>query len=106
MKITFTLLIIIICVISAYAQNSPANGNVNINRPVVILSDTARYQIIKLDYTNAIVKLDRFTGKTYVCDYNRRKWQLLEVKGGLPAVATSTAPKYQIYSEGEYFTFR
>jgi len=106
MKITFILLTIIICGSGAYAQNYPATGNVN--KPLIILSDTARYQLVSMNQTGLlVVKLDRFSGKSYFFDTTngRRRWYPLEVRGGLPASSTNTTPKYQIYSEADDFNF-
>ncbi|HEY8562322.1 MAG TPA: hypothetical protein VIL74_18240 [Pyrinomonadaceae bacterium] len=109
MKITFFLLVFVVCAVGAAAQTNSAPGNVNINKPLTVLPDTARYQLVKLEYIspiiiNGMIKLDRYNGKTSIYDPGRRRWILLSVRGGLPA-ASSDSPKYQIFSEGETLTF-
>ncbi len=106
MKITFALFITIICAVGADAQTSPISGSVSINRPVVVLPDTARYQLVPMaSYSTTTVKLDRYTGKTYIYDLGRRKWFLLDVRGRLPTSSTNATPKYEIYAEWENFNF-
>jgi hypothetical protein len=102
MKITFILIFIIICGISVYPQNNPTSGNVRNNKPQIILSDTARYEIVFLSQIPLTVKLDRYTGKTYQYFNEKRKWYLLEVRGGLPSAAANLTPTYQICDDGEF----
>lgn len=109
MKITTALLIGFVCGIAAYGQTSPVPATVNIPKPVTVLPDNARYKLVKLEYfssviNNGIIMLDRYTGKTSSYDPGKRKWYLLNVRGGLPASSSDT-PKYQFFSEGEYYTF-
>lgn len=102
MKITFSLLIIVICAVGASAQNNPVSGSIGINRPVVVVAATTRYQLVSVNFYNfSLIKLDRFTGKTYLYEPTRRKWYPIDVRGGLPVASTNTTPKYEIYSEGE-----
>ncbi len=106
MKISFSLLITIIFAVGAYAQTTSIAGNVNLNRPVTVLPDTARYQLVPLvSFGATVVRLDRYTGKTYIYEQGRRKWFLLEVRGGLPAFSTQMHPRYEIYAESEGFNF-
>jgi hypothetical protein len=98
MKIIIVLLIGLIGgSAAAYAQNTTVTGNNN--KPVIILPENTRYQILTMLQIDLIfVRLDRYTGKTHIYDPGRRRWYPLEVRGGLPA-ATSNTPKYQIYTE-------
>jgi hypothetical protein len=102
MKITFSLLIIVICAVGAFAQNNPVSGSIGINRPVVILSANTRYQLIPVNFYNFnLLKLDRFSGKTNFYEPSRKKWYPIDVRGGLPTPSTYATPKYEIYAEGE-----
>ena len=101
MKIIFALLIGLACGVGAYAQDNSVPEKVIIGNPVIILPDTARYQLIRFS-SDVLVKFDRYTGKTFFYDRNGVRWRLLDVRGGLPA-GTGTTPKYQIYNEGEYY---
>jgi hypothetical protein len=89
MKIIIALLIGLACGVGANAQNNPAPENTN--KPLIILPDTARYQLLRLG-VGSVIKLDRFTGKTYIYDLlARRKWLPLVVRGGLPPSPSTTA---------------
>jgi hypothetical protein len=107
MKIIISLLMTIVCGIGATAQTGAVPENINIPKPLVILPETARFQILIM-YTQIgeVFKLDRQTGKTYVYNAGRVKWILLDVRGGLPAVPNTSAPRYQIYDTGSgYYPF-
>lgn len=99
MKIIIAFLISIICGLSIYSQTTTRPRNVNSSNPQIILSDTARYEIVIFNET--IVKLDRYTGKTYFYYNQKRKWYLMDVRGGLPNQSANLTPRYQIYGEGE-----
>jgi len=100
MKIIIAFLISIICGLSIYSQTTTRPRSINRSNPQIILSDASRYEVISL--TDIIVKLDRYTGKTYFYYYyGKRKWYLMDVRGGLPNQSTNLTPRYQIYVEGE-----
>jgi len=102
MKLTFIVLITVICTVGVYAQNNPVSGSIGINRPVVILPANARFQLVPVIFYNfSFVKLDRYTGKTGLYEPQRRKWYPIDVRGGLPVASTNTTPKYELYNEGE-----
>jgi hypothetical protein len=106
MKISFTLLISIICAVGAYAQATQISGNVGFNRPVNILPENARFQLVPVSQISInLIKLDRFTGRTQSYDYSRRRWLPLQVRGGLPVSSNNTSPKYEIYAEGSDANF-
>jgi len=102
MKTVIALLIGLVCGVGAYAQNNSFPEKVIIGSPVLVLPDTARYQLIRFS-SEILVKFDRFTGKTFAYDRNGNRWRLLDVRGGLPAGAPGTTPQYQIYNEGENY---
>lgn len=104
MKITFSFLISIFCCLFVYSQQSPVPQDLGGGNSRLICSDTARYQIILFNQGALTVKLDRYTGRTYQYSNERRRWYLLEVRGGLPSGAANSAPKYRIYeAEQLYF---
>ena len=100
MKIAITCLIIFFCAAGAFSQTTPRPGIIKSDAQV-ILFDSARFEMIPAE--SSIVKLDRFTGKTFYFEPSRRKWYLLEVRGGLPNEAGNVTPKYQIHTEGSGF---
>lgn len=103
MKTTFAVLIIAICAVGAFAQDTRVSGSIYTNKPLVILPENARFQLVMLaTYGNNVIRLDRFTGKTHIFEIMERKWYVIQVRGGLPAASTNGMPKYEIYgSEGD-----
>lgn len=101
MKITITFLILFFCAVGAYSQTTPRPGVIKSDAQV-ILFDSARYEMVPAALS--VVRLDRYTGKTYYFEPPRGKWYLLEVRGGLPNEAGNVTPKYQIYNEGKEFS--
>jgi len=102
MKLIFTLLIVIVCGAGVFAQNTAPNPRrINGTPTQILLTDTARYEIIAETGTQ-LMKLDRYTGKTYWIGstgfMGKRKWIRYDVVGGLPT-STDQTPKYQIISE-------
>lgn len=97
MKIVLALLGSLVCGVCAYAQTGKLPQDVNISRPVIVLPETARYQIIPIIQFGLHVKLDRYSGKTYQYDPGRARWYLLNVRGGLPTAGSNLTPRYQIY---------
>ena len=104
MKIAFALLIMFICAFGIAAQTTPISGNIGLNKPLRILPDNARFQLIPLSVQSfSVFRLDRFTGKTAAYDWGRRRWYPISVRGGLPASSNNAAPKYEMYAEGQGF---
>lgn len=98
MKITITFLIVFsFCVVGAYSQTTPRPGIIK-NDTQVILFDSARFEMIPA--AMSLIKLDRYTGKTFYFEPSRKKWYLLEVRGGLPNETGNVTPKYQIQTIG------
>lgn len=94
--ITFLIVFFFSCAVGAYAQTTPRPGILKNDAPV-ILFDSARFEMVPA--ASSVVKLDRFTGKTHYYEPLRKKWYLLEVRGGLPNEAGNVTPKYQIHAE-------
>jgi hypothetical protein len=107
MKLIISLLITIICAVAIAAQTT-SRPRISGNNTSNILLDSARFEIIKWEEsTPQSIKLDRYTGKTYLYGIGggifnaSRKWFLLSVKGGLPAAPTDLLPRYNIYEGSE-----
>ncbi len=102
MKITFTLLIIFICGIGIFAQTGSRPRSVSGNQSQILISDNARFEIFSFSQTQLTIKLDRYTGKTFLYYVEgKRRWFLMEVRGGLPDESKNTIPKYEIIGEGD-----
>jgi hypothetical protein len=95
--ITFLIVFFFSCAVGAYSQNTPRPGIVK-GGGQAILFDSARFEMFPAEMS--VVRLDRFTGKTHYYEPQRRRWYLLEVRGGLPNEAGNVTPKYQINTEG------
>lgn len=107
MKIIIALLVALLGVAAAAAQTATRPRSVAANQPPTLLSDNARFELVKLSdqtiapVTGAIVRLDRYTGRThYYSIDSKRRWALLGVRGGLPDETGNTTPKYQIFDDG------
>lgn len=101
MKIAIALFITAICGIGAYAQTNQRPRSVSSSQTQVVISDNARFELVAFGQ-QSVIKLDRYTGKTYLRNSGDRKWYLLNVRNGLPNQSGNTTPKYQIYDDGYY----
>lgn len=99
MKITIALFVVLIGSVHAFSQTNPA-ARTNGTRPRVVVSDTTRFELVTLSEQALTVRIDRYTGKTFVYGYGERKWFPLSVRGGLPNAAGNSTPKYDLYDEG------
>jgi hypothetical protein len=102
MKIIIACLLVIFCCLGVYSQTTPRTRVVRGSNSQIVVSDSARFEIVRFNQFSVTARLDRYTGKTSVYTVSgRRRWTPLEVSGGLPNEAASTTPKYQIYDDAE-----
>lgn len=102
MKIIYTLIIVAFCSVAAYSQTASRTSGGG-GKTQIVISDNARFEIANLSGIQlpVVIKLDRYTGKTFQYAADRRRWFLIEVRGGLPDERGSQTPKYQIADEGD-----
>jgi hypothetical protein len=101
MKIAIAFLIAAFCAVGSQAQTNQRPASVSSNQTRVVISDNARFELVFLG-SSEVVKLDRYTGRTYLHVSGDRKWYPLSIRNGLPNEAGNTTPKYQIYNDDGY----